>query len=67
MTPKTFTPLLRLPAAERADLALALWESLNDAERAAAFPTTPELAAELDRRMADHVSDPSRSIPWRRR
>ena len=64
MAPKTLTPLLKLPAAKRADLALALWESLDDDERDAAFPVTPELAAELDRRMADHVADPSSSIPW---
>jgi putative addiction module component (TIGR02574 family) len=64
MAPKTLTPLLKLSAAKRADLALALWESLDDAEREAAFPVTPALAAELDRRMADHVADPSSSIPW---
>jgi putative addiction module component (TIGR02574 family) len=64
MAPKTLAPLLKLPAAKRAELALALWESLDDAEREAAFPMTPGLAAELDRRMADHVADPESSIPW---
>jgi putative addiction module component (TIGR02574 family) len=64
MAPKPLTPLLKLPAAKRAELALALWESLDDTEREAAFPLTPELAAELDRRTADHVSDTSTSIPW---
>jgi putative addiction module component (TIGR02574 family) len=64
MTPKSLTPLLELPAAKRAELALALWESLDDSEREAAFPVTPELAAELDRRIADHVADPGTSVPW---
>jgi putative addiction module component (TIGR02574 family) len=64
MAPKALTPLLKLPAAKRAELALALWESLDDSEREAAFPMTDELGAELDRRTADHVSDPSTSIPW---
>jgi putative addiction module component (TIGR02574 family) len=65
MAPKTLTPLLKLSPAKRADLALALWESLDDDERDAAFPMTPALAAELERRMADHVADPSSSIPWK--
>ena len=64
MAPEVMNALLRLPSNERADLAMALWESLDDADREASFDLTPELAAELDRRLAEHVADPSTGIPW---
>jgi len=64
MAPKVTTPPFKLSPAKRADLALALWESLDDSRREAAFPMTREVAAELDRRTADHVADPGSSIPW---
>ncbi len=64
MLPNTIAELLRLPKVERVELAMALWESLEDPEQAAEFDLTPELTAELDRRMADHVADPSTAIPW---
>ncbi len=56
--------LLKLPFEERAELALALWESLTDAERDAQFALTREDEAELDRRWAEHVRDPSSAVPW---
>ena len=56
--------LLKLPPSERADLAVALWESLTDSEREAELPLTPEQAAELDRRGAEHLADPDSAIPW---
>ena len=46
--------LLRLPSQERADLAMALWESLTDSERDAQLPLTDEERVELDRRLAEH-------------
>jgi putative addiction module component (TIGR02574 family) len=52
--------LIKLPAAERAELAITLWDSLSDAERDAEFALTPE----LDRRWAAHLDDPSSAIPW---
>ena len=64
MAPDVIEMLLRLPSHERADLAMALWESLDEADREAAVDLTPELAAELDRRLAEHVADPSTGIPW---
>ena len=64
MLPNTLTELLKLPRGERIELAMALWESLEDSEREAEFLLTPEQEAELDRRMADHVSEPSSSVPW---
>ena len=56
--------LLKLPASERFEIAMALWESLEDGDRDDAFAMTPELAAELDRRWAEHVADPTSAIPW---
>ena len=56
--------LIRLPAAERAELAMALWASLSDAERDAEFALTPERRTELDRRWAAHLEDPSSALPW---
>lgn len=64
MAPEVIKALLRLPSSERADLALALWESLDEADRDASFELTPELVAELDRRFAEHQADPSTAIPW---
>ena len=64
MAPEVMEALLKLPSSERADLALALWESLDEADRDASFDPTPELVAELDRRMAEHDADPSTAIPW---
>lgn len=64
MAPEVMEALLRLPSSERADLALALWESLDEADRDASFELTPELVAELDRRFAEHQADPSTAIPW---
>lgn len=56
--------LLNLPAGKRADLAMALWESLSDAERANALPVDSDLITELDRRWAEHVANPGSAVPW---
>jgi putative addiction module component (TIGR02574 family) len=56
--------LLKLPPSERADLALALWESLSDADRAAEVALSPEQESELDRRLAEHTADPTSAVPW---
>jgi putative addiction module component (TIGR02574 family) len=56
--------LLKLPAAERAELAMALWESLSDTEREAGQELSAEQAAELDRRWAEHVARADSAIPW---
>ena len=58
MLPNTLAELLRLPTGERIELAMALWESLGDSERDAAFDLTEEQKAELDRRLADHIANP---------
>ena len=60
----SLSELLKLPAGERAALAMALWESLSEAERKGEFGLTPEEAAELDRRRMEHVQRPRSAIPW---
>jgi putative addiction module component (TIGR02574 family) len=64
MAPDTLSGLLKLSPAERAELAMALWESLDEPQRQAEFPLSPEQAAELDRRFAEHLANPASSIPW---
>jgi putative addiction module component (TIGR02574 family) len=56
--------LLKLPAAERVELAMALWDSLEPGEWNAALPLSDELRMELDRRLAEHDADPSSGVPW---
>jgi len=64
MPSTTLSNLLRLPPQERAELAIALWESLSDGERDAELKLSPEQEAELDRRWAEHLADPSSAVPW---
>ncbi len=56
--------LLKLPSQDRAQLAIALWESLSDCERDDALEITDEFRAELDRRWAEHVANPDSAVPW---
>jgi putative addiction module component (TIGR02574 family) len=56
--------LLELPAGDRAELAMALWASLSDADREQQFPLTDAQRAELDRRWAEHVENPDSAVPW---
>ena len=60
----TLSQLLRLSADDRAELAMALWESLSDSEREGHLALTDEQAAELDRRWAEHLADPGSAEPW---
>ena len=64
MAASKLSELLKLPPGERAELALALWESLTDAERDAQFSLSAEGEAELDRRWEEHLRNPSSAIPW---
>jgi putative addiction module component (TIGR02574 family) len=64
MSPAELADLLKLPPAERAELAIALWESLSDRQRAAELMLTPEQEAELDRRWARHLAEPDSALPW---
>ena len=56
--------LLKLPATDRAELALALWDSLTEGDRESELALSDEQRAELDRRWAEHVADPASGIPW---
>ena len=60
----SLSELLKLPAGERAELAMALWESLSEGEREAGLDLTSDEATELDRRWTEHVQRPESSIPW---
>ena len=64
MASSPLSQLLKLPAEDRAQLAMALWESLSDSEREGAFELTDEQRTELDRRWAEHVENPGAAIPW---
>jgi putative addiction module component (TIGR02574 family) len=64
MASNPLSQLLQLPAGDRAELAIALWESLSDSEREDAFDLTDEQRAELDRRWAEHIENPGSAIPW---
>lgn len=64
MSVAEFAELLKLPPGERADLAIALWESLSNEQRNAELKLTPEQEAELDRRWAQHLAEPGAAIPW---
>jgi putative addiction module component (TIGR02574 family) len=56
--------LLKLSAANRAELAMTLWESLSDEQRDAAAYLGDQDKAELDRRWAEHLRNPESAIPW---
>ena len=56
--------LLKLSAGDRAELPMALWESLTDGEREGELALTDEQHAELDRRWAEHVENPGSAVPW---
>jgi putative addiction module component (TIGR02574 family) len=64
MPSSPLTELLKLPAGDRAELAMALWESLTEAEREGEFELSDADRAELDRRWAEHLNNPDSAIPW---
>lgn len=64
MESSTLSQLLKLPADDRAELAMALWESLSDSERETELALTDAQAAELDRRWAEHLANPGSAVPW---
>ena len=64
MPSSPLTELLKLPAGDRAELAMALWESLTDVERDGELELSDEDRAELDRRWAEHLKNPDSAVPW---
>ena len=64
MAAPALSDLLKLSAVDRAQLAMALWESLSGTERDVALELTDAEREELDRRWAEHVAGPASAIPW---
>ena len=64
MPSNPLTELLKLPAGDRADLAMSLWESLSDLEREGRCDLSESERAELDRRWAEHLASPESAIYW---
>ncbi len=60
MPSSPLSQLLKLPAGDRP--AVALWESLTDAERDGELALTDEQRAELDRRWTEHVANPDSAV-----
>jgi putative addiction module component (TIGR02574 family) len=56
--------ILELQADDRAELPIALWESLSDSEREGEFALTDQQAAELEPRWAEHAANPWSPAPW---
>jgi len=56
--------LRQLSVAERLQLVEDLWDSIAQDAPDEALPMTPELAAELDRRIAEYERDPSAGQSW---
>jgi putative addiction module component (TIGR02574 family) len=56
----------KLPAAERARLAEALWDSIADEANTdpEVLPLSDNQRAELDRRLADYRAHPETSVSW---
>ena len=59
-----FKQLRQLSVAERLQLVEDLWDSIVQDAPAEAFPMSPELAAELDRRVADADANPGGGKSW---
>ncbi len=64
MPSSPLSELLKLSAGDRAELAMALWNSLTDVERDTELDLSEAQRAELDRRWAEHVANPGSAIPW---
>jgi len=64
MESSTLSQLLKLSADDRAELAMALWESLSGSERETDLTLNDAQAAEIDRRWTEHLADPGSAVPW---
>jgi putative addiction module component (TIGR02574 family) len=59
-----FEALRRLSVPERLQLVEDLWDSIVHDAPDDALPVTPDLAAELDSRLAQHEANPTDVVPW---
>jgi putative addiction module component (TIGR02574 family) len=63
MSSSDLAHLLKLPADERAEIAMALWESLTDQDRESELELSSDQKAELDRRWDEHLANPESAVP----
>jgi len=56
--------LFKLTPAERIQLAEDLWDSVAANPDDDVMPLSEEQLAEIDRRIREHVADPSTALPW---
>ena len=56
--------LRQLSVAERIQLVGDLWDSIAEEAPDDAFPVSAELAAELDRRLAEADANPTAGVEW---
>ena len=59
-----FEALRRLSVPARLQLIGDLWDTVAEEAPDEVLPLVPELAAELDRRVAYHEANPESSVPW---
>jgi putative addiction module component (TIGR02574 family) len=59
---KDISEIRKLPVPERLVLVAEIWDSI--VEESAGLPLSPEVAAELDRRLDEHRRNPHDSVPW---
>ncbi len=64
MASSPLSDLLKLSARDRAELAIALWASLSEVDRAQALELSDTQRTELDRRWAAHLADPDSAVDW---
>ena len=57
-----FPEVFALDDGRKKELIYALWDSMGDQSESP--PSSEEFYAELDRRHAEFLKDPSRAIPW---
>ena len=60
---KTLEELRKLPVDQRIQLVEDLWDTIADDTLGESIPVSPELAAELDRRLHEYRSDPESARP----
>ena len=62
MSPAQIEEILNLSVEERIELVEAIWDSI--AEHPESLPVTDAQRRELDRRLSEHLQDPSAARPW---
>ena len=60
---KTLEELRKLPVEQRIQLVEDLWDSIAEDTVGESYAVSPELAAELDRRLEEYRSDPESALP----